>query len=404
MTKNYIGSILKKYRTNLLLTQNQLADEINQALKEEDNKNSCLNQSYINKIEKGNPITDYRVNNYLVNKFMLFDVEQSFEGIQLADFMLNTLDESTMLDLEKIFNFTTTDELFEYLIDVDINDNNNNIKYLEKKNRISLISNQLQNFPRNPYINISCVDEQKFKIKYELNSTALIILYFAYNYIFKIKKIISDKFHISKSDADEAIEIINLLSNNSINWEKEPSSAVLGKYINSMNRKIDFYIRVEEEFPTYIKTINNIRNIPNIKGSPNINDKINILKKIDGTNWENLEEDKLSSFLETININDTLSTMVNIYNYYQNNEEIGIPTSSFFEIVTDFFIENEWFKEIPFINEKGLESYILNIKQDLERILQDNDGNFTEDTYVEYIRLYRSFINTYKNFKNLSHI
>lgn len=70
--KNIFCEKLSFYRKNLSLTQSQLASSINKDLGITSDEPGAVTQTYINKIERGGVIVDYRITNNLLKRLFFW--------------------------------------------------------------------------------------------------------------------------------------------------------------------------------------------------------------------------------------------------------------------------------------------------------------------------------------------
>ena len=105
MDKNsHISLVLSSFRQYLSLTQAQFANDVNTKLGYNKSDKEFLTQSSVNRIEKGNAISDKRTYDFLLNKFFFSNLDKCSNCAQLAKFIVEELYISD-INIDNIFEF-----------------------------------------------------------------------------------------------------------------------------------------------------------------------------------------------------------------------------------------------------------------------------------------------------------
>lgn len=339
--QNLFSNNLTAFREFLSLTQAQIADNLNKELNLVEGKPGYLTQSYINKLEKGGVITDKRVTSSLLKKIFLIDSEKLSSIIDLSSYIYNVMDKSK-IDLPILFSISTRNNLIKYINESLYFDKSSKLESQDISAKFKIISDNLSNFPSKILV------EQTEGFEFETNTTALIVLYIALQYISELE--------IDSSEYTDLKEIIDLYKNKT---EKAFSNQILSnlfytftgttitsdmnmivksKLIKSFQKRVEISLNIfrifkdchsyySESVLKYKDILQKKENIPQKIFSP-LNSISNIIS-LDAVNSTDIDDFSEDEILELYNIigpifsnflNSPLNFLCCIYDFYLHQE------------------------------------------------------------------------------------
>lgn len=231
------------------ITQTQFANDINAQLGYNKSDKECLTQSSVNRIEKGNTISDKRTYDFLLNKFFFSNLDKCANCAQLAKFIVEELYISD-INLDALFACQEKLNLLYYLFKPS-SDSKSLFQIEEYSSKISFVTKQMEKYPSKVYIEKPTYSNMKLAVfDGELNSLSLLLIYIAFFYLYsdkvnntECKYCINDNV-VSALKTDKIIkdELNNLIED--IDNFDSLSKSLKTRIVNSINKKIVFTFRL----------------------------------------------------------------------------------------------------------------------------------------------------------------
>lgn len=332
---NHISLVLSSYRQYLALTQIQFANDVNLKLGYNKSNKEFLTQSSVNRIEKGNAISDKKTYDCLLKKFFFSDLDQCSNSVQLAKFIVEEL-HITDINLDALFACNKKLNLFYYLLTPI--DSRSLFQVEEYSSKISFLTKQMEKYPSKVYIENPTYPFTNLTVfEGELNSLSLLLIYIAFFYLYsdkvnttECKYCINDSI-ISALKSDKIIkdELNNLIED--IDNFETLSKSLKTRLVNSINKKIVFTFRLfrSQLFKDYyeysLKYNNSNKNLFPY-------DNIVFLDKLRNLSCEGQENSdvfdtnellRLQSILSFI-FNDPLPILANMLLFANNKEDLNL--------------------------------------------------------------------------------
>lgn len=252
MDKNsHISLVLSSFRQYLSLTQAQFANDINTKLGYNKSDKEFLTQSSVNRIEKGNAISDKRTYDFLLNKFFFSNLDKCSNCAQLAKFIVEELYISDV-NIDALFDCNKKLDLLLYLFKPYSESDSKSLFQMEEySSKINFVNKQMEKYPSKVYIeNPTYPNIQLSVFDGELNSLSLLLIYIAFFYLYSDKvNNIECKYCINdnvvsalKSDKIIKDELNNLFED--IDNFDSLSKSLKTRLVNSINKKIVFTFRL----------------------------------------------------------------------------------------------------------------------------------------------------------------
>lgn len=413
MEHKNILEFLPKFRELFSLTQNDIANEINEIFSLSEEK-SCT-QSYINKIEKGANITNPKIEAYLINKLYYIDLDNYKDIRDFAQNVSKNLEGSTSFSLSYLLSLKNKTEIVNYLVN-EIENNNSidtnsstckaflnllkesicGINTIDVKERINPTENLSES------VDIICNGNKILNI----NNLAYFVLFIAYFHIHYLvtnnKKKPFYKFQIG----DIGITDIDIMYENSTkerafallfekvtllhDWSNK-TRATKGKLCATINFRLRFFNVIFNEFQDYHSFIPKLLKAT----TEDINDEkllllANCLEDVCCSLESNKEltYENIESLLTQLgNNNYSYSNIIPyIFYIYQNLLQYN-PNINTIKLIELNFKEKKWFSEIPFINSTKLSEEITKEISYIEKCINNNDENILDlMSRVYYLR------------------
>ena len=416
--KNIFCEKLSFYRKNLSLTQSQLASSINKDLGIKSDEPGAVTQTYINKIEKGGVIVDYRITNNLLKRLFFLDTNKMNSAIELAQYIYDTIDVDKV-DIEELFSFSKTRDLLNYIYKISCRDLST-IELANIKSRLQIIEKYMDDFPSTIYVDRNLNENS---IEYEINSSALIVLYIVFFYITKI----DFKDELLNEIAEEFRENEkNILSDSSfcdffynctgVRISIDMPKTVKSKLIKSFLKKNEFIFKLQHYFQEWYAYCLGTVDLMYVMKDKYLGNE-GLLYNIVDIGCELKKRDYVDDFNPVmclmnqsdniyLYINNPLKFLCPIYDFYLKKEDMLIFN-------TDFIVVEKYYNEIMnFLNSSNPES-ILNLgtlKSRVELLYKKMDRYFhkIEDMatistmeWQDIIELQKSFLAIWKIVRNI---
>lgn len=248
---NHISLVLSSYRQYLALTQAQFANDVNLKLGYNKSDKEFLTQSSVNRIEKGNAVSDRKTYDYLLNKFFFLGLDKCSNCVQLAKFIVEELSISD-INLDTLFAYQKKIDLILYLLKPNKSSDTKSLFQIEEySSKINFFIKQMEKYPSTVYIEKPTYPTMKLNVfDGELNSLSLLLIYIAFFYLYSDKKNVAEcKYCINdsvvsalKDDKIIKAELINLIED--IDNFDSLSKSLKTRIVNSINKKIVFTYRL----------------------------------------------------------------------------------------------------------------------------------------------------------------
>lgn len=404
--KNIFCNVLAQYTKSLSLTQAQIATMINKELNLSPEDSGFISQSTINKIQRGSVIVNYKVSNFLSKKLLFVDIDKINSAIELAIYIYDNIDKSR-IKIEEIFSLKTTPELYFYIYKNSTSQDTTDIKCSEVKSKLKIIEDYLNKLPHEIYVeSINNNSDGNINSFPEINSSGLIVLYFAFLYLSdfslqtkeinnKLKEIIS---YVDSGETD-AIEFIYKFTD--VYITKEMSLSVKSKLIKSFIKKIKFYENYLNAFKDFFEFSEKQKqylsffseNIPELSTLANTADSI---QNIQTKNDEDFVRDNILENIDLIweTINWPLNVLFMTYDFYIHKEKklITIPNKDYinnkYDYIKNFILKNGDFSII------NIENILKKIEEQYHTIISNyvEIESLTIDKYKEIIDIQKDFV------------
>lgn len=250
---NHISFVLSSYRQYLALTQIQFANDINTKLGYNKSDKEYLTQSSVNRIEKGNTISDKKTYDFLLNKFFFSDLDRCSNCAQLAKFIVEELSISD-INIDALFACQEKLDLLYYLLKPNPDSNSKSLFQIEEySSKISFVTKQMQKYPSKAYIEKPTYPDMKLTVfDGEINSLSLLLIYIAFFYLYsdkvnstECKYCINDSVISALKDDKTIKDELNKLIEDIGNFDSL-SKSLKTRLVNSINKKIVFTHRLFE--------------------------------------------------------------------------------------------------------------------------------------------------------------
>lgn len=417
-----ILEFLPKFRELFSLTQNDIANEINEIFSLSEEK-SCT-QSYINKIEKGANITNPKIEAYLINKLYYIDLDNYKDIRDFAQNVSKNLEGSTSFSLSYLLSLKNKTDIVNYLINETENNNSIDTNSSTCKAFLNLLKESIYDINTigvkeriNPTENLSesvdiiCNGDKILNI----NNLAYFVLFIAYFHIHYLvtnnKKKSFYKFQIGDIGITDIDAMYNYSMKESVlpllfekvtllhDWNNK-TRATKGKLCTTINLRLRFFNVIFNEFQDYHSFIPKVLKASN----EDVNDeKLLLLANCLEDVYYSIESNKELSYE---NIENLLTQLENnnysysniipyIFYIYQNLLQYN-PNINTINLIESNFKEKKWFSEIPFINSNKLSEEITKEISYIKECINKNDENILDlMSRVYYLR---------KIYNNLDHI
>lgn len=416
--KNIFCEKLSFYRKNLSLTQSQLASSINKDLGITSDEPGAVTQTYINKIERGGVIVDYRITNNLLKRLFFLDTNKMNSAIELAQYIYDTIDVDKV-NIEELFSFSKTRDLLNYIYQIS-NRDVSTIELANIKSRLQIIEKYMDDFPSTIYVDRNLNENS---IEYEINSSALIVLYIVFFYITKIDfkdellDEIAEEFRENEKDVLSDSSFCEFFYNcTGARISIDMPKTVKSKLIKSFLKKNEFIIKLQHYFQEwYTYCLGTVDLMYVMKDEYLGNDSL--LYNIVDVGCDLKKKDNIDDFNHVmclmnqsdniyLYINNPLKYMCPIYDFYLRKEDMLVFN-------TDFFVVEKYYNEIiNLLNSLSPES-ILNLgalRNRVELLYKKIDLYFHKSKdmatistmeWQDIIELQKSFFAIWKMVRNL---